>query len=55
MARYLSGVDMLLCESCEKTSNSTKYRLDPFVEDVLGEKRWLHMCDKCYLEACADI
>ena len=46
---------MKTCETCGKTSEDVRLRVDPFMEEIYGEEVWVTICDECENESAMEI
>jgi hypothetical protein len=48
-------VSHLKCDDCEVQDETVSIRIDPYVEELYGEKKEVQICDNCYNESCLAI
>ena len=43
------------CDICGTTGDDVTFRIDPYQEDINNKIVKCFICDKCYVNLCADI
>jgi len=46
---------MSVCDYCHEEKDSTRWRLDPYAQDVDGEEIEIFVCDECEERIAEDI